>query len=150
MSSPTPEEEVPNFSTRVVYTLQDLRAQSNSIENDVDQIELELSGKINKDIINAKGDLIVGVASASASILPVGDEGFALVAASAEPGGVKWAVPEAGAKGGGEDKVFWENDIEVTENYTITTNKNAGSFGPIEIATGATVEIPEGSVWIIL
>lgn len=128
-------DEITNFSTRVVDTLKDLRSQANSkLDN----------------ILQNKGDIIVGIGSASVSALPVGDEGYALVSASAEPGGIKWAVPEAGAKGGGEDKVFWENDLEVTQNYTITTNKNAGTFGPIEIATGATVEIPEGSVWIIL
>jgi len=135
MSSPISEQEIPNFSQRVVATLQDLRAQSN--------------GKLD-NIISEKGDLIVGVSSASSSVLPIGEEGFALVADPSQPTGIKWAVPEAGAKGGGEDKVFWENDVEVTSNYTITTNKNAGTFGPIEIATGATVEIPEGSVWIIL
>lgn len=55
-----------------------------------------------------------------------------------------------GLRGGGTDKVFFENDIEVTENYEITTNKNAGSFGPITIGASATVTIPSGSVWSIV
>jgi len=139
----TPSEEKPNFATKIVATFQDLRAQTNSIQN-------QTNAKIDTNIINAKGDLIIGVDSASASVLPIGDEGYALVVDSTEPGGIKWAFPQAGATGGGSDRVFWENDIEITESYTISTNKNAGTFGPIEIAEGAIVEIPEGSVWIIL
>jgi hypothetical protein len=56
----------------------------------------------------------------------------------------------AGAVGGGTDKIFWENDITVTSNYTITTGKNAGSFGPITINSGITVTVPSGSVWSIV
>jgi len=56
----------------------------------------------------------------------------------------------AGAKGGGNDKVFFENDIEITEDYEITTNKNAGTFGPVTIDDGATVTVGPGSVWTIV
>jgi len=56
----------------------------------------------------------------------------------------------AGAKGGGNDKVFFENDQVITENYEITTGKNAGSFGSITINDGVTVTIPQSSVWTIL
>ena len=53
---------------------------------------------------------------------------------------------EAGAKEG----IFWENSTVVSSDYTITTNKNAGTFGPIEIADGVTVTINDGSVWTIV
>jgi hypothetical protein len=55
----------------------------------------------------------------------------------------------AGAKGGGTDKIFWENDTTVTTSYTISTNKNAVSAGPITIGTG-TVTVQDGSVWTIV
>lgn len=55
-----------------------------------------------------------------------------------------------GAAGGGANQVFYENDINVTENYTIGTSKNAMSAGPITINTGVTVTIPTGSVWSII
>ena len=55
-----------------------------------------------------------------------------------------------GAKGGGTDRVFWENGQQVNSNYTITQGTNAGTFGAVEIMTGATVEIPTGSVWVIV
>jgi hypothetical protein len=56
----------------------------------------------------------------------------------------------AGANGGGSDKVFYENDQTVNTNYTITTNKNAMTAGPITVANGVTVTIPNGSVWTVV
>ena len=55
-----------------------------------------------------------------------------------------------GATGGGTDAVFYENDQTVTTNYTITTNKNAMTAGPIAIDTGVTVTVPTGSEWTIV
>lgn len=55
-----------------------------------------------------------------------------------------------GASGGGVDAVFYENDQEVTVNYTITSGKSASSTGPISINSGVTVTIPDGSRWVIL
>lgn len=55
-----------------------------------------------------------------------------------------------GASGTGNDAVFYENDQQVTNSYTITTNKNALSAGPITINSGVTVTIPTGSVWTIV
>ena len=56
----------------------------------------------------------------------------------------------SGAQGGGSDKVFWENDTNITDNYTITSGKNAGTFGPVTIDTGVTVTVPAGSVWTVV
>ena len=55
-----------------------------------------------------------------------------------------------GASGGGTDDIFYENGQTVTANYTITNNKNAGSFGPITINSGVTVTIGSGEVWTIV
>jgi hypothetical protein len=54
-----------------------------------------------------------------------------------------------GATGGGTDAIFYENDQTVTTNYSITSGKNAGTFGPVTVDTGVTVTIPSGSVWTI-
>jgi hypothetical protein len=55
-----------------------------------------------------------------------------------------------GASGGNGDSVFYINGITVNANYTIPTNYNAGTFGPISIASGVTVTVPSGSVWSIV
>ena len=57
-----------------------------------------------------------------------------------------------GATGGdnGDNAVFWENQLEVTHDYTITAARGAGSFGEITINSGKTVTIPSGSSWTIV
>ena len=55
-----------------------------------------------------------------------------------------------GAVGAGTDKVFYENDISVAQNYTISSGKNAMSAGPITLAANVVVTIPNGSVWTVV
>ena len=52
--------------------------------------------------------------------------------------------------GTGTDRVFYENDISVAQSYTITSGKNAMSAGPITLASGTIVTIPNGSVWTVV
>jgi hypothetical protein len=54
------------------------------------------------------------------------------------------------ATGGGNDKVFYENDQVVTTSYTLTTGKNAVTAGPITINNGATVTVPDDQSWSIV
>jgi hypothetical protein len=63
---------------------------------------------------------------------------------------IKVAGGGGGATGGGGDQVFFENDLVVNVSYTIPATKNAGTFGPISIASGATVTVPDTSVWTIV
>ena len=64
--------------------------------------------------------------------------------------GAAWGSVGGGATGGGNDEVFVENAQSVTTNYTLTTNKNAMSTGPITVNSGVTVTIPTGSNWVVL
>ena len=61
-----------------------------------------------------------------------------------------WGALGGGATGGGTDQVFVENGQTVTADYTITTNFNAMSTGPISVDSGITVTIPSNSVWVVL
>jgi hypothetical protein len=64
--------------------------------------------------------------------------------------GTAWGSVGGGATGGGSDEVFVENGQTVTSNYTLTTNKNAMSVGPITVNSGVTVTVPTGSNWVVL
>jgi len=64
--------------------------------------------------------------------------------------GSAWGSVGGGATGGGSDEIFIENGQTVTTNYTLTTNKNAMSVGPISVNSGITVTIPSGSNWVVL
>lgn len=59
-----------------------------------------------------------------------------------------------GATGGGvapnKDDIFYENSQTVNYNYTLTTNKNAMTTGPVTIGDGVAVTVPDGSRWVIL
>ena len=57
-----------------------------------------------------------------------------------------------GAVGGGNstDTGLWENSNTISANYTITTNNNAMSAGPITINSGVTVTVPTGSRWVVI
>jgi hypothetical protein len=52
--------------------------------------------------------------------------------------------------GGSPDRIFYENQQTVTVNYTLTTNYNAMSAGPVAINSGITVTVPSGSYWTIV
>lgn len=64
--------------------------------------------------------------------------------------GSAWGSIGAGAKGGGNNAVFFENDVAVTNSYTITSGKNAVTAGPITINDGVVVTVPDGSAWSIV
>ena len=55
-----------------------------------------------------------------------------------------------GARGGGTDEAFFENDTTITTSYEITTGKNAMTAGPVTVNSGVTVTIPSGSSWVIV
>jgi hypothetical protein len=48
------------------------------------------------------------------------------------------------------DGCIYENSQTISNNYTISTNKNAMSAGPITIASGVTVTVPSGSTYTIV
>ena len=52
--------------------------------------------------------------------------------------------------GGGSDKAFYLNDITINTNYTIPTAKNAGTFGPVTVASGVVVTVSSGSTWTVI
>lgn len=61
-----------------------------------------------------------------------------------------WTPFSAGAKGGGTDQVFYENDQVVTNNYTIVSTVNAMTAGPISIDPSATVTVSASAVWTVV
>jgi hypothetical protein len=61
-----------------------------------------------------------------------------------------WGAVGTGATGGVGNYAFYENDQTVTVDYTLTTGKNAGTFGPITINNGITVTVPNGATWSIV
>lgn len=61
-----------------------------------------------------------------------------------------WGSVGGGATGGAGDDVFYENSNVISHSYTITSGKNAMSAGPVTVADGVTVTVPDGSVYTIV
>ena len=61
--------------------------------------------------------------------------------------GTAWGSIGGGASAGG---AIYENSNSISSSYTLTSNTNGMSAGPITIASGVTVTIPSGSTWVIV
>jgi hypothetical protein len=59
-------------------------------------------------------------------------------------------VVEIGVNPTGADGAILENKNSISANYTLTTNYNGVSAGPVTIASGATVTVPTGASWVIV
>ncbi len=59
-------------------------------------------------------------------------------------------LPASAPVGTGTDRVFFLNDKVILSSYEIPAEKNAGTFGPVQVAAAKTVTIPSGSVWTIV
>ena len=95
----------------------------------------------------ARGKIIYGNASGDPTALAVGTTGQTIVSDGTD---LAWGDAAAGATGAGSDKIFWENGQTVTQNYTITNNYNAGTFGPVTINSSVTVTVGDGETWTIV
>ena len=95
----------------------------------------------------ARGKIIYGNASGDPAALTVGSNGQTIVSDGTD---LAWGDAAAGATGAGSDKIFWENGQTVTQNYTITNNYNAGTFGPVTINNSVTVTVGAGETWTIV
>ena len=61
--------------------------------------------------------------------------------------GTNWGSIGGGASAGG---AIYENVNTISADYTITTNSNGMTAGPITINSGVTVTVPSGSTWTIV
>ena len=59
-------------------------------------------------------------------------------------------VMQAAAQAGLASGTITENATTVTSNYTMSTNKNGLSVGPITVASGSSVTVPANSRWVVL
>jgi len=120
-----------------VNDLADLATVSNIVTADLADASVTTAKIADANVTTAK------IADANITTAKIADG--AVTAAKIDP-----AAKINGAQGGGSDRVFYENDQTVTTNYTITTNKNAMSAGPITVNNGVTVTVPNGSSWTIV
>jgi hypothetical protein len=106
-----------------------------------------------------RGDGAWATPSAGATI-PISDEGTQVTAAvssinfvgagvTATAAGSAVTVNIAGGGGGGSGAAgpILESSQTISSNYSITAGNNAGSFGPVTIASGVGVTVGSGQTW---
>ena len=81
----------------------------------------------------------VGIAGAN-----YGTSGQVLTSGGAS-GAVSWQDAASSATG-----IILENQQAISSNYTLTTNYNGLSVGPVTIQNSIAVTVPNGAVWMIL
>lgn len=65
-------------------------------------------------------------------------------------GNYSWSLSDIGAARSGAGGAIVENANTITSSYTLTSNFNGMSSGPITISSGATVTVPSGASWVIV
>lgn len=159
--------EIVKVTARSSDTFTVVRGQDNTTARSWvagDVVALRFNAAAIDDVLNEVVNKVSKTSSTGSAVLPAGTDAqrdgspvagyirFNTTLGTFEGyNGMAWgAIGGAGATGAGGDDVFYENGQTVTTNYTLTTNKNAMSAGPITISSGITVTVPSGSTWVVV
>ena len=98
------------------------------------------------------GTDIVGAAQIADDAIGVAQLSATGTASSATylSGANTWTEVQGAPVGGGTDKIFFENEMTVDTDYTVTANFNAMSAGIVTVASGITVTLTGTSVWTVV
>lgn len=61
-----------------------------------------------------------------------------------------WNGSQWGSLGGAQLGAFYLNNTTITTSYSIPSGSNALTAGPVTIADGVTITIPDGSTWTVV
>ena len=76
----------------------------------------------------------------------------AAISAAASAASAAASASNSSGVGGGAsgDHGFFQNESTINHSFTINAGYNAGSFGPVTLASGVVVTVPVGSTWTIV
>ena len=131
-----------------------ITAASNGTAADTDKI---VEGNSEAEVVDTGSDghfKVTTEGSERVRVGPAGQVGIAganygtsgqVLTSGGSSGAVSWQNAAAGATG-----VILENQQAISSNYTLTTNYNGLSVGPVTIQNSIAVTVPNGAVWMIL
>ena len=153
----TPVNNVTAFGGKVWAAITDHRGNFSVGDTfSVDQqtgfvtIPTSASDAVKKTAVTGSALLPVGTTAQRDSVPAAGMIRYNTSTAGFEGYGSEWGAIGGGATGGGSDAWALEHDNTITTSYTIGTNKNVISAGPLTVNSGATVTVPSGSNWVIV
>jgi hypothetical protein len=118
----------------IAYTLNDLQGQ---ITN------LDPTGSVSKSIIDAKGDLLVGLSNDTVDNLAIGSNNFVLTADSTQTLGLKWAaLPTASTSGAGV--------VQLTDSTSSTSTSTAATPASVKSAYDLASAAAEAGIPVTL
>jgi hypothetical protein len=121
-------------------------------------------------VLNSTGLKVGGTGTAGSKLdvsgtlrLSGSSSGYVGLAPAAAAGSTTYTLPSADGTSGqvlstnGTGTLSWasaagpilESYQTISSNYSITSNSNAFSVGPVSVATGIAVTVPTGQVWLI-
>jgi hypothetical protein len=107
-----------------------------------DLVAPDTSAFIDKAILTAKGSIIsASTASTPVALTVAATDGYLLSVSSSTTSGLAWTAPPV--------DVLSLNLQTLSSDYTIESGYNANSVGPVTIASGITITIPSGAVWLV-
>ena len=95
-----------------------------------------------------QGDILYYGTTGTPSRLSAGTSGYFLKTQGASTNPVWAEVPAGAPTGSSGEAVFFNNENSVDYDYTIPTNFNSVTAGPVSV--NAVVTIPSGSTWVIV
>ena len=118
----------------IAYTLNDLQGQITS---------LDPAGSISKSVIDAKGDLLVGLSNDTVDNLAIGSNNFVLTADSTQTLGLKWAaLPIASTSGAGV--------VQLTDSTSSTSTSTAATPASVKSAYDLASAAAEAGIPVTL
>tara|TARA_R110000764_G_scaffold208495_1_gene294160 strand:+ start:197 stop:775 length:579 start_codon:yes stop_codon:yes gene_type:complete len=137
------ETDIPNAQHRIIASSGGLYIQAEDTDGTTDG-DLYLTG------MNSQDARLIDMRAATVTMTNDLEVTGDVQAATFTGDGSALTGIAAGATGGGNDDIFYENGQNVTTNYTITNGKNAMSAGPITIDNGVTVTVGAGETWTVI
>ena len=141
------------FSSITVDAQGRLTAASSGTVPDADKI---IEGNTEAEVVDTGSDGHFKVTTEGTERIRIGPAGQ-IGLAGANYGAPGQVIKSAGASGAvtwGDQaaaaSVILENQQTISSNYTLTTNYNGISTGPVAVNNGVTVTVPSGAIWAIL
>jgi hypothetical protein len=61
-----------------------------------------------------------------------------------------WSTVDTSPTGPSNEKIFFNNETQIDNSYSIPASTNSMSVGPVTLAPGVIVTVPTGSIWVVV